>query len=223
MTARWHELCLDVTEGTDYSAMEAFWATATGLRIAPPSTPGSPGDLVDHTGAGIALCPVPEPKAAKHRVHLDVHTADIASLIAAGATVVEELERWTVLADPEGGELCAFGRPTVADYRIYELCVDSVDSASIAAWWAQRFGVEARDEGQGWRWLEGVPGMPFEAWVFVDVPEPKTVKNRLHWDVFGDVAEFTAAGATLLWDMPRWSVLADPEGNEFCVFPEPPG
>jgi hypothetical protein len=51
------------------------------------------------------------------------------------------------------------------------------------------------------------------------VPEPKTVKNRIHWDVYGTVADFEAAGATVLWEMPRWTVMADPEGNEFCVFP----
>jgi hypothetical protein len=67
--------------------------------------------------------------------------------------------------------------------------------------------------------------MPFEAWVFSSVPEPKTVKNRLHWDVYGDPQAFLAAGATTLWEVPgrtrpvAWTVLADPEGNEFCVFP----
>ena len=53
------------------------------------------------------------------------------------------------------------------------------------------------------------------------VPEPKTVKNRLHWDVRGDVDELIAAGARLLRARDEeisWDVLADPEGNEFCVF-----
>jgi hypothetical protein len=57
------------------------------------------------------------------------------------------------------------------------------------------------------------------------VPEPKTVKNRLHWDVDltapGPEA-FLAAGATMLrepGDGVTWWVLADPEGNEFCAFP----
>ena len=42
--------------------------------------------------------------------------------------------------------------------------------------------------------------MPFEALVFQPVPEPKTVKNRLHWDVYGDVAELLDARRTLLWE-----------------------
>ena len=55
---------------------------------------------------------------------------------------------------------------------------------------------------------------------FVPVPEPKLVKNRVHWDVYGVPAEFLERGATHLWDRPGWVTLADPEGNEFCVLPE---
>ena len=63
-------------------------------------------------------------------------------------------------------------------------------------------------------------------WV-VPVPEEKTVKNRMHHDVVGDTQALLAAGATLvrLRDADtepdgaiEWDVLADPEGNEFCVF-----
>jgi len=60
--------------------------------------------------------------------------------------------------------------------------------------------------------------------VFQSVPETKTVKNRIHWDVWGETATFLAAGATLLRgrdDEIGWDVLADPEGNEFCVFTRP--
>ena len=69
---------------------------------------------------GIALCPVPEPKTVKHRVHLDVHTDSVDTLLALGATVApgyDNDDRWTVLLDPEGGELCAFVRDEVPAYR----------------------------------------------------------------------------------------------------------
>jgi hypothetical protein len=71
-------------------------------------------------------------------------------------------------------------------------------------------------------WLEPVPGAPFECLVFVAVPEPKTVKNRIHWDVDADAVQpLLDHGASLLrppgGDI-GWHVLADPEGNEFCVF-----
>ena len=71
--------------------------------------------------------------------------------------------------------------------------------------------------------VEGPPGRP--RLFFVTVPEPKTVKNRLHWDVTltGPTPEaLEAAGATVLRapdDDVTWWVMADPEGNEFCAFP----
>lgn len=63
--------------------------------------------------------------------------------------------------------------------------------------------------------------------LFQTVPEPKSVKNRVHIDVHvgGDVDEAVARlvslGATRLWDGRQgpfsWVTMADPEGNEFCV------
>jgi hypothetical protein len=64
--------------------------------------------------------------------------------------------------------------------------------------------------------------------LFQTVPEPKTVKNRVHLDLHvgegrrdAEVARLLALGATKLWDGEqgphRWITLADPEGNEFCV------
>jgi hypothetical protein len=170
---------------------------------------------------------VPEPKTVNHRVHLDVHVAAVSDLIGLGARVLDDSQRWTVMADPEGGELCAFVRDpdTLRDYRLYEVVVDSADPAAIATWWADRFEVlvqHGTDTGDGsFSWLEGPLGRDV-GWVFGEVPEPKTVKNRLHWDVRGDVDELLEAGAYLLRrpdDDISWHILADPEGNEFCVFP----
>jgi hypothetical protein len=54
------------------------------------------------------------------------------------------------------------------------------------------------------------------------VPEPKTVKNRIHLDVrTPDLQALLDAGATLLRPADEeidWNVLADPDGNEFCAF-----
>ena len=69
-------------------------------------------------------------------------------------------------------------------------------------------------------WLEGGDGPPWEI-VFTTVPEPRRGKNRVHWDVVGSTAGAAGAGATLLRardDEIAWDVLADVEGNEFCVF-----
>jgi hypothetical protein len=223
--ARFKELCLD-TSG-DGREVGEFWAAATGCEYTRTNHPDDPGNVVGpEEGMGIAICRVPEARTVKNRVHLDLHTDAVDSLVALGATVQpvqSEEDRWTVMSDPEGNDLCAFVRSPerLPAYRVYELAVDCVDAEAIGGWWAEAFGVELKQEDTPWTWLEGVPGMPFDAWVFGPVPEPKTVKNRMHWDVYGDVADFEARGATRLWEMPRWTVLADPEGNEFCVFPFP--
>jgi len=64
--------------------------------------------------------------------------------------------------------------------------------------------------------------MPVLTMDFVPVPEPKTVKNRIHWDVtVPGVAALVQARATVLREPGgdvRWHVLADPEGNEFRAF-----
>jgi hypothetical protein len=63
-------------------------------------------------------------------------------------------------------------------------------------------------------------------WLFVRVPEPKTAKNRLHLDlaapdVEAEVQRLVELGATRVADTDEygytWTVMADPEGNEFCV------
>ena len=65
--------------------------------------------------------------------------------------------------------------------------------------------------------------------LFIEVPEPKQVKNRLHFDLRPtdtdreqEVGRVLALGATQIADRRRpdgsgWVTLADPEGNEFCV------
>ncbi|WP_374986352.1 VOC family protein [Streptomyces fradiae] len=76
---------------------------------------------------------------------------------------------------------------------------------------------EATGTGQGRRLL------------FQRVPEAKTTKNRLHLDVHtgperdraAEVARLAVLGASVLREVDepggRWTVMADPEGNEFCV------
>jgi hypothetical protein len=220
--ATFKDLCLDTT---DPRLVAPFWASALGLSLEFQEN----GDAVlrgSEPGQTLWVNTVPEAKTVKNRVHLDLHTVSIESLEALGATVQPEqddADRWTVLSDPEGNDLCGFVRTPdkVPAYPVYEMVVDCVDAVSIGQWWADVFGVELKhEEGKDWVWLEDVPGMPFEAWVFGPVPEPKTVKNRLHWDLAGEVGDFESRGARVLAELPRWTVMADPEGNEFCVFPE---
>jgi hypothetical protein len=203
-----------------------FWAAVIGGELR-TSDQDAAGNVVvpDLEGGGIAICPVPEAKTVKHRVHLDVYAASVADLEALGATVLLPAEesglRWTVMQDPEGGEFCAFLRSAeeLPAYRLHGVVVDCADPAAVARWWGDRFGLTpVHHEEHDWWTLEGVTHDPVLTFDFVPVPEPKQVKNRVHWDVYGEVGDFEAAGALVLWEEPRWTVMADPGGNEFCVF-----
>jgi hypothetical protein len=212
------DLCIDAVNP---EVLAAFWASALGLRAEPT---GGNFRLVDnvpeHT---VWINKVPEPRTVKQRVHLDVDVSAISDLTDLGAVIIDDTQSWTVLADPEGGELCAFVREpqSLPDYRVYEIVVDAADPVSLAFWWAERFAATVcHDQDRAFSWIEQARGMPWEM-VFQWVPEPKTVKNRLHWDIWGETEDLLAAGARLLRRHDSeidWDVLADPEGNEFCVF-----
>jgi hypothetical protein len=218
--ALFKDLCLDAG---DPARLGAFWAAALGRAWA--AQDGGDGRLTGPTPQHtIWVNRVPEAKAAKHRVHLDIYARDLADLEALGATIVEPqngTRAWTVMADPEGGEFCAFLRSEIPAERLHGLVVDSADPQALARWWGGVYGVGIT-ENDGWSTLEGVPGMPILTMDFVPVPEPKTVKNRIHWDVsVPSVAPLVEAGATVLREPGGdigWHVLTDPEGNEFCAF-----
>ena len=217
--ARFKDLCLDAG---DPAQLGAFWAPVLGRTWEASDGDGLlTGPTPQHT---IWVNRVPEAKTAKHRVHLDIYARDLAGLQALGATIVEPqhgARTWTVMADPEGGEFCAFLRPELPAERLHGLVVDSADPQAQARWWANVYGTVVTDN-DGWYTLEQVPGMPVSTMDFVPVPEPKAVKNRIHWDVtVPSVAPLAGAGATILREPDgdiSWHVLADPEGNEFCAF-----
>jgi hypothetical protein len=218
--ARFKDLCLDAG---DPAGLGQFYAAVLGRTWE-----------ADDVGEGLLRGPtpahtiwinrVPEAKSVKQRVHLDVYARDLADLAALGATVLEpqhDPRTWTIMADPEGGEFCAFLRAEVPAERLHGLELDCADAEAQARWWGTVYGVDVT-RNDGWLTLEDVPGMPIRTMDFAPVPEPKIVKNRIHWDVtVPDVAPLVEAGATVLRepdDEIRWHVLADPEGNEFCAF-----
>ena len=117
--------------------------------------------------------------------------------------------------------------------RIKDLCLDANDHQALADWWCAAMGYVRRDEvappEEGWTRPSDWPvpivdpsGAGPLIWI-VPVPEPKIAKNRVHVDLYGDTAQIVGAGAVLLRpdEGNGWDVLADPEGNEFCVFPPP--
>jgi hypothetical protein len=219
--ATWKDLCVDAV---DAELIGRFWAGAVGLtmKLFDDGDAHLTGPTEQH---GIWVNTVPEPVTVKQRVHLDVNAASLDDVLALGATP-EDVDSfpWKVVRDPEGGELCVFERhwaeDEAPDYRLYEIVVDSADPPAIARWWADALGATyGESEEHGYAWIDLIPGAPFESLVFVPVPEPKTVKNRIHWDVdTTDLTLLTDAGARVVGTQPRWTVMADPEGNEFCAF-----
>jgi hypothetical protein len=222
--ARWKDLCLDAI---DPAKAGGFWSAALGMRYVDLGAQG--GRLAGHTPEELIwINRVPEAKTVKNRVHLDLRCNQLQPLLDLGASVhtrpPADNPQWWVLADPEGNEFCVSLR---GDHGLpaerYEIVVDCVDPWAQATWWAAVFSAQpAREERRPWAWVADAPGLPYEYLVFNPVPEPKTVKNRMHWDVWGVGPDALAGhGARLLRapdDEIAWHVFADPEGNEFCVF-----
>ena len=229
MIARWKDLCI---EASDAHRVARFWGALLGLEIDLHADGDAAlrGAIPEET---IWINTVPEPRTVKQRVHLDVDVASVEPLLALGASMVlpasESGFHWSQLTDPEGGELCAFEREGMATSppgRLYEMVVDTGSTESShaqAEWWAEVWGGTAVHDDRGFSYIGGIPGAPFEDVDFIPVPEPKMVKNRIHWDITcDDVAGLVERGAGILakpTPSTAWHVLADPDGNEFCAFP----
>ena len=242
MPTRLVELVVDTP---DPVRLGTWWAGALGwvleeaepaesYVVPPEGAPGIP----------ITFGLVDDPKRGKNRVHLDFASSDAAEqreivdrLLATGATRADIGQGdvpWTVLADPDGNEFCVLDpRP---DYDgtgvVAAIVVDAVEPAPLARFWAAASGwqvMHTSAESAGLRAPDGT-GPLLE---FVRTGEPHTYKNRWHLDVAGfagddqaaEVERLLAAGATHA-DVGQsaakpgevtWVVLADPEGNEFCV------
>jgi hypothetical protein len=116
--------------------------------------------------------------------------------------------------------------------RLVHLVVDAAEPGRLARFWAEALGwevaAEEADEVDVWPPGFSYPDPSALPLVFVPVPEPKTGKNRVHLDLATESAAHQAAEVKRLLalgavpadigqrDVP-WTVLADPEGNEFCV------
>ena len=111
---------------------------------------------------------------------------------------------------------------------VLNVSVDCADPYQLCQFWSQVTGKPVPDEDQPGDDEVGFQLNDDTALLFLRVPEPKTVKNRLHLCLQPDiprdeeVERLLGLGATLVNDLRNpdgtgWAVLADPEGNEFCV------
>ena len=104
---------------------------------------------------------------------------------------------------------------------IYGTSFDAADAAAIAAFWGEALGRPVNPGAtRGSASLAARHGTDEPLIMFHGVPEPKTVKNRLHLDLIttdfdAELARLRKLGATEVATFERWTTLADPEGNEF--------
>jgi predicted enzyme related to lactoylglutathione lyase len=114
---------------------------------------------------------------------------------------------------------------------IAAITFDCENAATLAAFWSaaldRPIDPAQDDSGEFFASIgrtDPAPGVP--AIMFIKVPEGKTVKNRTHLDLdatdrAAEVERLVSLGAVVIHDKDewgvRWTTLADPEGNEFCV------
>lgn len=107
--------------------------------------------------------------------------------------------------------------------RMQNITVDCADPERVARFWSEALHLPLQGPAEGEWWLE--PGGETPDLLFLAVPDQKTVKNRLHLDLRPDdqpaeVKRLIELGAHEIDIGQRdvtWVVMADPEGNEFCV------
>jgi len=109
--------------------------------------------------------------------------------------------------------------------RWAQVVVDALDPVRLGHWWAEVLGLQVLAEAPD-ELVVGAKEDTYPQLCFLAVPDPKDGKNRLHLDLIPDNQD---AEVERLLDMGArhvdigqsrsvsWVVLADPEGNEFCV------
>jgi predicted enzyme related to lactoylglutathione lyase len=108
------------------------------------------------------------------------------------------------------------------------IVIDCADPDALAAFWAGALSYEVRGSMEQYALVAPKPGLPGVRVLLQGVGEAKSAKNRVHLDLHTndldeEVARLESLGARSLepasraMGRTRWQVMADPEGNEFCV------
>ncbi|MGO8956108.1 MAG: VOC family protein [Streptosporangiaceae bacterium] len=112
---------------------------------------------------------------------------------------------------------------------IKSVTFDCADALVLARFWAAVLGTDVDDDATADRAYVEAAGWGGPNMWFVRVPEPKTAKNRMHFDlrapaaVADEVQRLEALGATVVEPIGGHTIMNDPEGNVFCVEPGPAG
>jgi hypothetical protein len=229
----------------DDAALGRFWAEVLGWGISsegPGVTNVEPlgFDWPDPSAVCVDVVAVPDPETVKYRTHLELATTStahqaelVARLRELGATPADVGQGdvpWTVLADPDGNVFHVLEPREI--YRdtgpIAAVVVDCADPRALARFWDEAMDWtlhEVSDDHARLRSAKGVgPYLEFRR----DSGVPP-VYTRVHLDVMpypgddqqAEVSRLRSLGATDVDlgqpDDAHWVVLADPEGNDFCV------
>lgn len=236
MTSRLITLSIDAN---DPRRLAEFYAAALGWVIDPASDDEVGLLPTDGTDYELLFLPVPEPKTSRNRVHLDIAAT---SLDDQRATVARLLELggsrllWegpddghVVLADPEGNELCIIEPGTEFLAGCGRLAAINCDGrAATGHFWSEALGwplVWDQDEETAIQAPGGIgTKITWSGPPLIDKPG----KNRFHLDIAPPAGEDQLAEVERLIGLGAhrvdigqgdvtWVVMADPDGNEFCV------
>ncbi len=222
-----------VLDANDPPRLARFWAGALGWVVAEEAgeidVRPSGFDYPSPAALPLVFEPVPEPKTGQNRIHLDLLVRRARDLGATPADVGQGEVPWVVLADPEGNEFCVLEpRPVYRDTGpVAAVIVDCIDPQALTPFWAAAAGFAPH----GWDGHLSQLRSPSGEGPYLELlhnPREKLVKDRMHLDVrpypgddqAAEVARLRQAGATdadVGQGEVSWVVLADPEGNEFCV------
>jgi len=109
---------------------------------------------------------------------------------------------------------------------VFNVTFDCADPRALSSFWSEVTGYEATEVRDDFVRLRAPDHRGVRHLLFFKVPEPKTVKNRMHVDLAtrdadAEVARLVSLGATEIehrtGNGTQWVVMTDPEGNEFCI------
>ncbi len=235
-----------VFDANDPALLARFWAGVLGREIVEESDGGFVLPPRDEPGFQIDFYPTQAPKTRPNQMHVDLTSQ---SLEEQQATVERALELGgrhldvgqgpdaghVVLADPEGNEFCVIeaGNNFLADTAFIG-ALSSDGTQEVGYFWSRALAwplVWDQDEETA---IQSPRGGTKISWGGPPVA-PKTEKNRLHLDLAppadgdqeAEVERLIRLGARRVdigqGDDVTWEVMADPDGNEFCVLTPRPG